>query len=121
FVDLAYDRVVLKLAAGNLTEARKDIRIADELARVRYGKDTITLADFLHQSGLIAMYAGDLPLARSWLDECIAIREKHWNCVNNRVWQPVLDRIEATPDHKERQEFLRGQIRQMSNQGVSSW
>lgn len=121
FIDLLYDRVILKLAANKLAETLDDLRIATEIARTRYGKDAVTLADFLHESGLIAMYAGDLPLARSWLDECIAIREKHWNGVNARVWHPVLDRIEATPDHKERQEFLRAQIRQMSNQGVSSW
>ena len=121
FVDLVYDAAILKLAAGEAPEALAEVRRATEAARARYPKGSITLAEFLHQSGMLAMYARDLPTARGWIDESIAIRAKLWSGVNVRVWNPILDRIEATPDPNERREFLRDQIRQMSNQGVSSW
>lgn len=121
FLDLILDQALLRLASGDKPGAIAEVRRAIDAAQVRYPPDAIAAADFQHQAGLIAAFAGDPALARTYLDAAIKIRSRRWNGVNVRVWAPVLDRIEATLEPTERRDFLRDQIRQMSMQGVSSW
>jgi serine/threonine protein kinase len=121
YIDLMFDEAILKLASGDRPAAIHESRRAMEAVSARYPKGAIMCADFLHQAGLIAHYAGDATLARQRLDEAIAIRTKRWNGGNIRVWNPVLDRIEATPDLEQRRDYIRDQIRQMFIQGVPGW
>ncbi len=121
FLDLILDQALLRLASGDKPAAITEIHRAIDAVQVRYPPDAIAAAEFLHQAGLIAAFADDKALARTYFDAAIKIRSRRWNGVNHRLWSPVLDRIEATPDPADRRDFLREQIRQMSMQGVSSW
>jgi serine/threonine protein kinase len=121
FVDLIVDQALLHLAAGETNTAVSEARRAMDAVAMRYPQDSIIAADYLHQAGQIAKYAGDFELARTYLDKAIKIRSKRWIGVNHRIWFPVLDRIEATPDPAERAAFIRDQLRKMSIQGVSAW
>lgn len=120
-IDLNIDQAILHLAAGESAEAVTRARKVIDAVGMRYPPDSIIASDYLHQAGQIAKYAGDYSLAREYFDRSLKIRSKRWNGVNHRIWLVVLDRIEASSDPVERAEFIRGQLRQMSVQGVSEW
>lgn len=121
YIDLIVEQALLRLAAEDAAGAIVELERALEAVNARYPKESLVVSEFLHQAGLIALAAGDSERAQQYLDDAITIRRRRWSEVNERVWRPVLDRVEATLDPNERRAFLRAEIRLMAQRGVSTW